>query len=98
MKNKNQEKFKNELVEIISKIAFDKVLLKEFLTDLFTPSEIGEISQRWQIVKRLAQKEKHRDIAEELGIGVGTVTRGSRELRNREGGFHLALKKLKDRI
>lgn len=95
MKNKNQEKFKSELIDILSKISFDKVLLKEFLTDLLTPSEMGEISQRWQIVKKLAQKEKHRDIADELGIGVATVTRGSRELRNRNGGFHLALNKTK---
>ena len=50
------------------------------------------IAVRWQIVKRLAKGEHHQSIAEDLHLGVATVTRGSREMRKKEGGLRRALK------
>ncbi|MDQ5954894.1 MAG: hypothetical protein QG583_822 [Patescibacteria group bacterium] len=86
--------YKKELLEIFTKIGSDKALMKEFLIDIMTPAEFDEAALRWQIVKKINKKETHRAVAGDLGIGISTVTRGSRELRNKKGGFALMLKKL----
>ena len=86
--------YKKELVETFAKIFGDKKLMTEFLTDILTPTEFEALALRWQIVKKLKKGETHRYIAEDLGLGISTVTRGSRELRNKNGGFHLMLKKI----
>ena len=94
MKN-NLPEHKKELVEFLHKISNDKDLLYEFVKDILTPREFENLSMRWQIVKRLVKGEHHQSIAEDLHLGVATVTRGSREMRKREGGFQRALKHLK---
>ena len=91
MKN-NSEQYKKELIGIIFKISKNKSLLADFVRDILTPREFDNISVRWQIVKRLAKGEHHQSIAEDLHLGVATVTRGSREMRKKEGGFRRALK------
>lgn len=88
----NSEKYKKELVEVLSKVARDKRLLADFVRDILTPREFDNLGVRWQIVKRLAKGEHHASIAEELHLGVATVTRGSREMRKKEGGLRRALK------
>lgn len=93
MKN-NSEQYKRELIEIFSKISGDKKLIAKFLVDILTPAEFEALSLRWQIVNKLNMGESQRSIAEGLGIGIGTVTRGASELRDKRGGFHLILKKL----
>lgn len=94
MKN-NSEQYKKEVIEVISKIAKDKNLLADFIKDILTPHEFENIGVRWQIVKRLAKGEHQGSIAGDLHLGVATVTRGSREMRKKEGGFRRALKFLK---
>jgi Trp operon repressor len=93
MKN-NSGQYKKEIIEVFSKISGDKELMFEFLRDILTPAEFDEISFRWQIVKKLNKGETHRSIAGDLGLGISTVARGSRELRNKNGGFALVFKKL----
>lgn len=96
MKHTNHKipEYKKELVEVFSKVFGDRKLMTEFLVDILTPAEFETMALRWQIVKKLNKGETHRSIAGDLGLGVSTVTRGSRELRNKNGGFHLMLKKL----
>lgn len=55
--------------------------MKDFLLGILTPKELQEIPTRLQIVKMLRGGVRHHEIAERLGIGVATVTRGSRELQ-----------------
>ncbi|MEN9557872.1 MAG: hypothetical protein RL141_241 [Candidatus Parcubacteria bacterium] len=86
--------YKKELVETFVKIFGDKKLMTEFLTDILTPTEFEALALRWQIVKKLKKGETHRSIAEDLGLGISTVTRGSHALRHKNGGFHLMLKKM----
>ncbi len=93
MKN-NIEQYKKEIIAVLGKIAYDKEILSLFVRDILTPREFDNLAIRWQIVKRLANKENHQAIAEALHLGVATVTRGSRELRKKEGGFQKTLKKL----
>lgn len=95
MQHSAQEKYKEELFEVLATISKDKQVFNAFIEDILTPKEMKTISTRWQIVKRLYQKENHHIIANDLQIGVGTVTRGSRELQDREGGFVQAIEKFK---
>ena len=94
MKN-NIDQYKREVIEVIHKISKDKQLLADFVRDILTPREFENVSVRWQIVKRLAKGEHHGSIADALHLGVATVTRGSREMRKKEGGFRRVLKFLK---
>lgn len=57
------------------------VELRDFLFGILTPKEIEEISTRLQIIKLLKKDVIQHKIAEKLGVGVATVTRGSRELK-----------------
>lgn len=91
----NTEQYKKEIIEVISKIAKDKQLLAEFVKEILTPREFDNLSVRWQIVKRLAKGEHHAAIAEDLHLGVATVTRGSREMRKKNGGLRKTLKVMK---
>ncbi len=84
--------YTQELLEILHKISGDKKLLHEFLVDLLTPREYAEIVKRWQIVKLLAKDIPQREIAKELEVSIATITRGSRELLNKQGGFQRVLK------
>lgn len=55
--------------------------MEKALRDLLTPSEFAEVVKRLQIFKLLEQGVPQRQIAETLGVGIATVTRGSRALR-----------------
>lgn len=53
----------------------------DFLRGILTPQEIEMLNQRLEIVKRLKKGEPQRQIADELGVGIATVSRGARELK-----------------
>lgn len=69
----------SDVVELILSIK-DKELLEDLLLGITTPTERQELTRRLEIVKRLVVGEKQHKIAEDLGVGVATVTRGSKEL------------------
>ncbi|HEV7702593.1 MAG TPA: Trp family transcriptional regulator [Candidatus Paceibacterota bacterium] len=96
MKNLSKKipEYKKELIEVFSKILGDKQLMTDFLLDILTPAEFETLALRWQIVKKLNKGEDHRSIAGELRLGISTVTRGSRALRKKHGGFHSMLRKI----
>ena len=94
-KKEKIKEYKIELNKVFLKAGSDTKLMLEFLQDMMTPSEFDKLAVRWQIIKRLNNGDTHREIAGELGIGISTVTRGARELRNKKGGFALMLDKMK---
>lgn len=55
--------------------------MEDFLKGVLTPKELMEIPMRLEIVKMLKKGIAQHTIAEKLGIGVATVTRGSKELQ-----------------
>lgn len=55
--------------------------LREALLALLTPVELSEVSKRLQIFKMLDAGLPQRQIAESLGVGIATVTRGSRAMK-----------------
>jgi TrpR family trp operon transcriptional repressor len=58
----------------------DKAVLEDFLFGVTTEKERAELVQRVEVVKRLIAGEPQQKIAAELGVGIATVTRGSKEL------------------
>jgi TrpR family transcriptional regulator, trp operon repressor len=58
----------------------DKELLADLLLGVTTPKERSEFTQRIEIVRRLVRGDPQLKIAKDLGVGVATVTRGSKEL------------------
>ena len=55
--------------------------LEGVIDDILTPSEIIAIWERIALLKLLKEWKTQREIAEELGISITTVTRGSRILK-----------------
>ncbi len=75
-----KNKFLEELLEEFLKLE-SKADLKEFLVGILTPKELEEIPTRLQIVKMLKAGTAQHEIAAKLGVGIATVTRGSKELQ-----------------
>ena|SRR3989338_6311101 len=89
-----QEQFFEELLLELQKTANNKKLLKEFLRDLLTPRELKEVCLRWQIIKQLNEGIPQRQIAKNLGVSITTITRGSKELADKHGGFKKVLERI----
>ncbi|MBN1957294.1 MAG: helix-turn-helix domain-containing protein [Desulfuromonadales bacterium] len=54
------------------------------LRELLTASELAEVTNRLQIFELLEQGVPQRQIADQLGVGIATVTRGSNALKQRK--------------
>lgn len=78
--NKDMNKNLGELIVKLLDIK-TKQEMKDFLQGILTPKELVELPNRLQIIKMLKKGISHHDIAEKLGVGVATVTRGSREIQ-----------------
>ena len=76
MKDKNIK----TLVETLLGVQNPEDML-DLLEGLLTVGELGEISCRLQIVKLLKTGVPQREIAEKLKVGIATVTRGSKEIK-----------------
>ncbi|WP_082378852.1 Trp family transcriptional regulator [Marinagarivorans algicola] len=55
--------------------------MSQALEALLTPSELLSIATRLEIARLLKAGITQREIAKQLGVGIATVTRGSRELK-----------------
>lgn len=86
--------YKRELLAIMRGVK-DEQQLNDFLVDILSPKEYEEIVKRWQIVKQLNNGVSQRQIAKNLKISLSKITRGSRMLLNKNGGFNQLLKKKK---
>lgn len=74
----------SELVKVFKEADTDEKM-RNLLEGLLTPSESEELAQRIQIIRLLKKGTPQHTIAKKLGIGVATVTRGSKEIK--EGNF-----------
>ncbi len=59
--------------------------MEKALRDLLTPNELIDVANRLQIFEMLEQGVPQRQIADRLGVGIATVTRGSNTLKKRKG-------------
>ncbi len=69
-----------DLIQFL-KAANDDGEMAKRLTALLTPNELGELQHRLQIFALLEQGVPQREIAKQLGVGIATVTRGSRAFK-----------------
>ena len=76
----------DEIYEIFTSIK-DPKEAQDFFEDMFTPQELETLAERWQLVSRLLEGLPQRKIAEDLGIAVATVSRGSRQIKYGTGAI-----------
>lgn len=58
--------------------------LNEVLRELLSDREIKDIANRIEIIKRLEAGQNQRQIASDLGVGIATVTRGAKIIKDRQ--------------
>jgi TrpR-related protein YerC/YecD len=66
-----------------------------FLRDLCTISELDALAHRWQVAKLLDEGLPYLEVARRAHASTTTVTRVAQWLRRGEGGYALALKRLR---
>jgi TrpR family trp operon transcriptional repressor len=69
----------------------DERLVLGFLRQLLTRDELREVDARWKIVRLLHEGVPQRGIAARLGVSLCKITRGSRELKKKDGAFRKVL-------
>lgn len=55
--------------------------MEDFIVGILTPHELEQVIMRLKLVKMIKKGIPHHEIARRLGVGVATVTRGSRMLK-----------------
>ena len=65
-----------------------------FFRDLCTRRELEEMSQRWSVVRELAEGLPYREIAADTGVSTATIVRINQWLRHGTGGYQQMLDKL----
>jgi TrpR family trp operon transcriptional repressor len=86
-----------ELSEVLAQIR-EPALMERYLRSILTPSELADISGRWQLVKMLDQGLSQRHIARALGMSLCKITRGSRELKKKNSAFKEVIEGVRPRI
>jgi len=56
--------------------------MDQFFEELFTPSELADLSLRWKLLKDLYAGVPQRKISEKLGVSLCKITRGSKVLKS----------------
>ncbi|MFO7820616.1 MAG: Trp family transcriptional regulator [Lentisphaeria bacterium] len=84
----------DELCSVLEK-ARDRTELKTLLNGLLTPREISEVSVRWHLMQKLLEGRTHREIANDLGISLGKIARGSRLLQYGSSDFKTLLERIR---
>ncbi len=65
--------------------ADSKDKMKNLLKGLLTPNELAEFAQRIELVRLLKKGVGQHEIAKKLHMGVATVSRGAKEIK--QGNF-----------
>ena len=78
-RGKNKEL--NDLIDTLVGVKTKEEML-DFLEGILTPKELLEIPNRLKIIKMLKKGVSQHEVAGKLGVGIATVTRGSKELQN----------------
>lgn len=90
-----QEFTHTELAQILTSIS-DEGQMGKLLQDFLTPQELEDLVLRWEIVKLLHSGMPQREIAKQLGVAIGTVSRGARELKYGHNGFVKLLESMEE--
>ena len=74
----------------------DEKDIQAFLTDICTPREICDLSQRLQVARYLDEGEPYVEVQARTGASSTTVSRVSKALNGEYGGYRKSLIKLED--
>ena len=74
----------------------DEKDIQAFLTDICTPREICDLSQRLQVAPYLDEGEPYVEVQARTGASSTTVSRVSKALNGEYGGYRKILIKLED--
>lgn len=85
-----------ELISLIGSVD-DLDDLGTLLEGLLTPREIREIVFRWRLISRLLEGVPQRDIAAELKVSLGKISRGSRLLQYGPPEFRELIERIRKR-
>ncbi len=58
--------------------------LEQLFKDIFTPSELDDLSLRWKLLQDLHNGMTQRKIAKKYGISLCKITRGSKLLKDKD--------------
>ena len=83
LSHNKREESKVEVEEFIDTLLKmdSKEKMRDFLGGILTPKELVELPNRLAIVRMLKRGISQHDVAGKLGVGIATVSRGSRELQ-----------------
>jgi TrpR family trp operon transcriptional repressor len=73
-----------EEISTLVKNFYTEAEIIAFFKELLTESEIETLSKRWRIMRMLVEGSTQREIANELGVSLCKVTRGSKILKNKD--------------
>jgi TrpR-related protein YerC/YecD len=68
---------------------------ESFFRDLCTLGELEAMAQRWQVAQLVDQGISYQEVSRRTGASTTTVTRVAHWLRHGEGGYRLALDRLR---
>ncbi len=74
------KKYDSEVVRLLCQIN-NPSNMSDVLSNLLTHDEREEVGMRLQIFKQLLAGHTQRSISKNLRVGIGTITRGSKELK-----------------
>ena len=72
-----------EEISTLIKNFYTEAEIIAFFKELLTESELETLSKRWRIMRMLASGSTQREIANELGVSLCKVTRGSKILKDK---------------
>jgi TrpR-related protein YerC/YecD len=70
--------------------------VERFLRDLCTLAELEAMAHRWEVARLVDKGLPYLEVASKTGASTTTVTRVAHWLRHGEGGYRLALDRLKN--
>lgn len=85
--DENKSRALAHLAEALSRCN-DPELMEDFLMSLLTPRELHDVSFRWELVNLIQQGVSQRKIANQLGVSLCKITRGSKELKKEGSPFN----------
>lgn len=83
-----------DLVEVLTKID-DKKVMKNFLIDITTPSELATLQERLNVAMLLEEGFSYKEISKKTGSSTTTITRVARFLKDEKfGGYRWVVKNI----
>ena len=83
-----------DLVEVLTKID-DKKVMKNFLIDITTPTELAILHERLNVAMLLEEGNSYKEISQKTGSSTTTITRVARFLKDEKyGGYRWVVKNI----